>query len=197
MWQVSWAHPKYESVVATCGYDNKVKVWKRDPNGNWENNVFQYTLNSSVNCIAWAPWEYGLILAAGTAEGRVVVFARDADDAWVKTHDFSAHKESVNGISWGPPTEPALLSDEGKSDKFILPPKRLVSGGNDNLVCLWELRDEAEPRKTVIGQHADWVRDVAWCNNIGLKADMVASCSEDKTCRVWTHEVKTNSWTSK
>ena len=27
-WQVTWAHPKYESVIATCGYDRTVKIWK-------------------------------------------------------------------------------------------------------------------------------------------------------------------------
>jgi protein transport protein SEC13 len=27
-WQVAWAHPKYESVIASCGYDRWVKVWK-------------------------------------------------------------------------------------------------------------------------------------------------------------------------
>ena len=73
IWQVSWAHPKYESVIATCGYDGQVRVWKRDANNNWENLVFGIDLGSSVNCIAWAPWEYGLILAAGTAEGRLVI----------------------------------------------------------------------------------------------------------------------------
>ena len=38
VWQVSWAHPKYESVIATCGYDGFVKVWKRAVNNNWNEN---------------------------------------------------------------------------------------------------------------------------------------------------------------
>ena len=29
-WQVVWGHPKFESVIASCGYDNKVKVWRKD-----------------------------------------------------------------------------------------------------------------------------------------------------------------------
>lgn len=85
IWQVTWAHPKYESVIATCGYDKYVRIWKRDLNNNWQNIVYEENLGSSVNCIAWAPWEYGLILAAGTAEGRLVVLTRTPDDQWVKT----------------------------------------------------------------------------------------------------------------
>lgn len=115
IWQVSWAHPKYDSVIATCGYDQKVIVWKRDLNNNWENIVFEADLGSSVNCIAWAPWEYGLILACGTAEGRVVVFARNKDDTWAKVKDFVAHQSGVNGISWGPTTEPAILVEGGSA----------------------------------------------------------------------------------
>lgn len=37
----------------------------------------------------------------------------------------------------------------------------------------------------MIGLHDDWVRDVAWCDSIGLAHDMIASVSEDKTCKVW------------
>ena len=40
---------------------------------------------------------------------------------------------------------------------------------------------------TKIGEHSDWVRDVAWSNNIGLLHDTIASCSEDGTARVWRH----------
>lgn len=110
IWQVSWAHPKYDSVIATCGYDGFVKIWKRELNNEWV-EVKDFNLTSSVNCIAWAPWEYGLILAAGTAEGRIVVFVRGQDDHWVESHDFVGHQSGVNGISWGPATEPSILAE--------------------------------------------------------------------------------------
>lgn len=112
-----------------------------------------------------------------------------------KIHDFAGHKEGVNGLSWGPSTEPALLTK--KEGKFTLPPKRLVSGGNDLAVRLWELNDgEEEPKNTTIGEHKDWVRDVAWCNNIGLMHDMIATCSEDKTCKVWKNTGESEGVTS-
>ena len=122
------------------------------------------------------------------------------------THTFVAHAEGVNGISWGPSTEPAILSSNQGADgqsaaggKFQPPPKRLVSGGNDHKVMVWELKDEkgSSPVGTPLGSHTDWVRDVAWCNNIGLMHEMIASCSEDTTCKVWKNNGadKANPWT--
>ena len=36
--------------------------------------------------------------------------------------------------------------------------------------------------------HEDWVRDVAWCNNIGIMKDMIATVGEDKCLRIWKCE---------
>ena len=84
-----------------------------------------------------------------------------------------------------------MLSQKSSSEKkFSLPPKRLVSGGNDKLVKIWEFTAEGleKPTEHVIGQHDDWVRDVAWCPSMGLQHDIIASCSEDKTCKVWKND---------
>ena len=151
-------------------------------------------LQSSVNCIAWAPWEYGLILAAGTAEGRVVIIGPTQHEQFGVLADFIAHQSGVNGISWGPATEPAILAENSASAsqgaaKFQPPPKRIVTGGNDNQVHMWTLNENGQaPEKVTIGSHGDWVRDVAWCSNIGLMHEMVASCSEDGTCKVWVSQ---------
>jgi len=32
------------------------------------------------------------------------------------------------------------------------------------------------------------VRDVAWCNNVGVMKDMIASCGEDKVLKIWKNE---------
>ena len=36
--------------------------------------------------------------------------------------------------------------------------------------------------------HDDWVRDVAWCNNVGIMKDMIATCGEDKILRIWKND---------
>lgn len=66
-----------------------------------------------------------------------------------------------------------------------------MSCSNDKHVKVWEFREgEEEPKGHVVGQHSDWVRDVAWCDSIGLGYAMVASCAEDKVCKVWKHDAK-------
>ena len=64
VWMCSWAHPKFGTLLASCGFDHKVIVWKESEQG-----VFSaiYTSPStlheaSVNAIAWAPHEFGLSL---------------------------------------------------------------------------------------------------------------------------------------
>jgi WD40 repeat protein len=83
-------------------------------------------------------------------------------------------------------------NSQSEEKKFSLPPKRMVSGGNDKLVMIWEFRegDFSNPTGQEIGRHDDWVRDVAWCSSIGLQYDMIASCSEDKCAKVWKHDLK-------
>lgn len=34
--------------------------------------------------------------------------------------------------------------------------------------------------------HTDWVRDVAWAPSLGLPTNTIASCSEDKSCLIWS-----------
>lgn len=60
---------------------------------------------------------------------------------------------------------------------------------------LWELKEGEEIQAPItIGSHNDWVRDVAWCSNIGLMHEMIASCSEDGTCKVWVSEGGKKAW---
>lgn len=117
IWQLAWAHPKYDGVIATGGFDGFVKVWQRDANGVWDGERASEVQRhaSSVNCLAWAPWEYGLVLAVGTAEGRLCVYQRQKDGQWSTLKGFIAHPEGVNGISWGPSTEPAILAQTENS----------------------------------------------------------------------------------
>ena len=33
--QVTWAHPKFGSLLASCSFDHRVIVWKEAPENTW------------------------------------------------------------------------------------------------------------------------------------------------------------------
>ena len=68
MWQLSWAHPRFGTLLASAGFDKKVNVWKDFGYNKWE-KIFTYEHNNSVNTLAFAPNEYGLLLLSGSSDG--------------------------------------------------------------------------------------------------------------------------------
>jgi len=36
VWQISWAHPRFGNILATCGYDQKIIIWKEKKANEWE-----------------------------------------------------------------------------------------------------------------------------------------------------------------
>ena len=45
-WQVGWAHPKFESLLASCSYDHKVIIWKEVAANKWQKYAALYFLYS-------------------------------------------------------------------------------------------------------------------------------------------------------
>lgn len=35
VWQVSWAHPKFGQMLASCSFDHRVIIWKEVSEGQW------------------------------------------------------------------------------------------------------------------------------------------------------------------
>lgn len=35
VWQVSWSHPKFGNLLASCSFDNRVMIWKEQQDGTW------------------------------------------------------------------------------------------------------------------------------------------------------------------
>jgi len=71
VWQLSWAHPKFGVLLASCSYDGSVLIHRESPSNTWTLIYSHKYHEASVNSIAWAPHEYGLILACASSDGRV------------------------------------------------------------------------------------------------------------------------------
>ena len=80
VWQVSWAHPRFGVILASCSYDGSVLIFRESSQNNWT-KIYEYRSNdSSINSIAWCPNEYGLILACAASNGKVYLLKSDSNE---------------------------------------------------------------------------------------------------------------------
>mmetsp|Transcript_45510 Transcript_45510/g.114628 ORF Transcript_45510/g.114628 Transcript_45510/m.114628 type:complete len:358 (-) Transcript_45510:115-1188(-) len=183
VWKVSWAHPKFGSLIATCSYDMKVIVWK-EVNGQWQKAYVDSSHTASVNDIQFCPWEYGLRLACASSDGTVSVLTYVAAEARWQRSVFQAHPCGAQSLTWAP----AVHRDGGPA-----PTMRLATGGCDNSVCIWKSDGEvwAQEMPLLVPAHSDWVRTVAWRPD---GSSTVASGSWDKTVVIWKQEMEGHPW---
>lgn len=188
VWQVSWAHPKFGVILASCCYDGKVILYREAPANNWQ-QLFVHSEAASVNSIAWAPHEHGLCLACASSSGNVSILEYTSQ-GWGVTSRFTASDLGCNAVSWAP----VQVAEEGAPLT-----RRLVTGSCDKSVKVSEF-DAAEgkwvdaPSPAIA--HTDWVRDVAWAPS-PLPGNMIASCGEDGKCYVYTQDAESKEWTAK
>lgn len=184
MWCVSWAHPKYGTILASCSYDARILIW-REQNNQWQ-RIYEFsTHTASVNLVAWSPPETGCHLAAASSDGSVSVLTFENNSF---NHDiFAAHGLGVNSVSWSPAVLPGQLTSAQAPGQPPAPVKRFVTGGSDNLVKLWTYNSATQhyDNTCTLAGHADWVRDVAW-SPTPLSKTYIASASQDHTVRIWT-----------
>jgi protein transport protein SEC13 len=138
VWQVSWAHPKFGTILASASYDSRVIIWRdssTSPQQSTWIKLFEHTLHtSSVNSISWAPHSLGAILACASSDGKVSVLEFKDDGSW-DTKVFNAHGMGCNAASWAPAITPgSLISTQPQASGNI---KKIATGGCDNLVKIW------------------------------------------------------------
>ncbi|XAO24354.1 protein transporter SEC13 [Cryptococcus bacillisporus CA1280] len=185
VWQVSWAHPSFGSILASCSYDGRVFIWKET--------------DYLVNSIAWAPYDLGPILACASSDGKVSVLSFQNDGS-IEAGIFPAHGTGANAISWAPSvlSTASGVSRSQQPSNSLTSQKRFVTAGSDNLIRIWGFDEEQKKwtEEETIKGHEDWVRDVAWAPNIGLPGMYIASASQDRTVLIHSRASPSSPWTS-
>ncbi len=71
--QVAWTHPRFGHVLASCGIDKKICLWKESTGSKWEKLHENGDHENNVTSINFAPQHFGCILAAGSSDGFISI----------------------------------------------------------------------------------------------------------------------------
>lgn len=191
---------QFGSLLASCGYDGKVIVWREQEGSQgraWQQAwaLPEGTHDASVNGVAWAPHECGLALASASSDGSCAVASCSETGEWEVKKLARAHNLGALAVSWAPAASPGALVGVAEGEA---PVRRLVTAGCDNTLKVWTQPTagaEWALEHTLSG-HSDWVRDVAWAPNIGLPKNTIASAGQDGQVLIWTQVDAGAAWTS-
>uniref|UniRef100_A0A0A9XBA1 Nucleoporin SEH1 n=1 Tax=Lygus hesperus TaxID=30085 RepID=A0A0A9XBA1_LYGHE len=114
VWKVTWAHPEFGQVLASCSFDRTAAVWEEivsEPNiyaqtgqKHWAKRTTLVDSRTSVMDIKFAPKSMGLLLATCSADGIIRIY--EAPDVmnlaqWTLQQEVPC-KYQASCISWNP-----------------------------------------------------------------------------------------------
>jgi protein transport protein SEC13 len=152
IWDLSFSHPSLGNYIASCGYDNKLIIWKENKSHpNIYENIYTKIHSSSVNCCKFAPKEYGLIILCGLSDGSISLHQFNPNsNSWIFNIIERVHKNGINSVDWAPAIPPITFDDvdddenENENNNNIfneLNPMRFVTCGNDNKIHIYVSND--------------------------------------------------------
>jgi len=180
------------SVLASCGYDMKVIIWKETNPSQWQIAHCDTAHTASVNSVQFCPWEFGLRLACASSDGTVSVLSHSPQDQQWHRVSFQAHACGVQDLTWA--TATMQTSGQSTPASGSSASIRLATGGCDSAVKIWRFENEcwSQEQPPLPAAHTDWVRAVAWRPD---DARVLASGSWDKTVIICEQERDTEgSW---
>ncbi|XP_070768064.1 nucleoporin SEH1 [Enoplosus armatus] len=185
VWRVTWAHPEFGQVLASCSFDRTAAVWeeivgesndKQRGLSHWIKRTTLVDSRTSVTDVKFAPKHMGLMLTTCSADGVVRIY--EAPDVmnlsqWSLQHEISC-KLSCSCISWNP------------SSSRAHPPMFAVGSDDSNVtyggkVQIYEYNEntrkyaKAETLMTV----TDAVHDIAFAPNLGRSFHVLAIATKD------------------
>nr|CAD7393288.1 unnamed protein product [Timema cristinae] len=186
VWKVTWAHPEFGQVVATCSFDRTACVWEEivgegavpgeEGLRHWVRRTNLVDSRTSVTDVKFGPKSMGLLVATCSADGIVRIY--EAPDImnlaqWTLQHEMTL-KLSCSCLSWNPsfnrlhPPMLAVGSDDTNSS----------SGGK---VFIYEYSENTHrwAKTETLSTVTDAVHDISFAPNLGRSFHLLAIATKD------------------
>lgn len=205
VWSAAWS--PCGTMLATCGGDKTVRLWRQDAAGVWSNwTVLEEGHTRTVRSCAWSPC--GRFIASASFDGTTAVWQLLADK-FELVATLEGHENEVKCAAWSPSGQylatcgrdksiwvwevdedcefecAAVLHGHTQDVKFALwmpDSDTLLSTSYDDTIKVWRSADEDWVCTDTLTAHASTV----WRLALSPDAALLASCSDDRSIIVWT-----------
>lgn len=177
---ISWSHPEFGSLIATCGADHEAKIFEERTNASstatrWTAKAQLTESRKPLTCVEFAPRHWGLKLATGSADGSVRIYeAVDVNnlEQWANASQLQCYGDGlgVTCLSW--------------STGRFEPPALVVGGAHPIVFSYNESSRQWKSIITLPPPPVGDVLDIAWAPNIGRRYHYIAS-AEGKQLRIF------------
>lgn len=172
--RLSWAHPQFGCLLASCSVDRVVHIYQRSNTGSWKKRGRLVDARGSVTCVAFSPPHLGLMIASCSTDGKVRVYECtdwQSLNAWQMVHEFDAGSSDCAAISWNPsPFDAASIA---------------VAVQNTVKVFELSLMQGKWVQCAELQGHTDVVHDVSWAHSCGRSSMRIATACKDSNVRVF------------
>ncbi|XP_031569466.1 nucleoporin SEH1-like [Actinia tenebrosa] len=184
VWKVTWAHPEFGQVLASCSFDRTVAIWEEQVVGSnhtlthgqshWVKRASLVDSRTSVTDVKFAPHHLGLQLATCSKDGTVRIY--EAPDImnlsqWSLQHEIQC-KLSCSCVSWNLSRNHASMLAVGSDDTN-------PSAGGKVQIHEYYDNDRKWQRVETLMAITDAVHDVAFSPNLGRSYHLLAIASKD------------------
>lgn len=208
IWRVSWAHPEFGQIFASCSEDKSVIIWeeqealssdrKRDGRGGrWLKKTQLFDSKKSVNDVKFSPRHLGLKLATASADGSVRVY--EANDVfslnyWPLQDSFQVYVDNSSSGS----------SEQGQQQAQQQPQQtehgltclawsdcpfedaRLVVGGYTKIAAIWVWTAGKWKQEVALDPQVNPIHDLAWAPAMGRSYHLIACACRERAFYIYT-----------
>jgi len=205
IWRLSWSHPEFGQLIASCSEDASVCVWEEQEsintdrskvnNDKWLKKVALTESKKAVNDVKFSPRHLGLKLATASADGSIRIY--EATDIFSLSYwqlvDTIQVEDTTGLMSEMGSTETSILrqSEHGLTclswNDCPFEPAKIAVGGFSRFAAIWTCDQKTGKWKEecVLGEHSGVVHDIAWAPVMGRSYHQIATASRDNVVRVF------------
>lgn len=166
-------------MLASVSFDGAIKIWKLESEGRSFVTIYEKTGKASQNCVDWAQSSIPL-LAAVSSEGEITII-RFKETHWDFLSKMVSDRPLLTSICWAPFCSQQNLSFGSNNYYFAY-----VGCHQKMEISYFDLEtDKITSFYTINDCHSSWIRDVSWSSASLFDIQLIATASEDKTCKIW------------